>query len=66
MVDGGRLSIVFRRLIEMLKGSATDVMIRTYEESGGHPESGTPPSLTPVDTPILPRPIVLDQVTRRS
>ena len=48
-----------RRALEALRAAAADVAIRTYEETGGHPESGKPPVRVPTDAPILPRPAVL-------
>lgn len=59
-MDGTRLKQIFKRIIRTLDASEEEVYIRTYIETGGHPESGTPPERTPIDTPILPRPAVLD------
>jgi hypothetical protein len=51
---------VFTELLHYLQGSAEDVFLRTYECSGGLPEAGMPPVRTHTDTPIIPRPLVLD------
>ncbi|MEP0813310.1 MAG: hypothetical protein HRF49_01415 [bacterium] len=59
MPDGTRLKALFERMIRVLGGSAEEVFIRTYEETGGHPESGMPPARIATDVPISPRPIVL-------
>ena len=59
-MDGTQLKQVFKRIIRALNASQEDVYIRTYVETGGHPESGTPPTRTPTDTLISPRPAVLD------
>lgn len=59
MPTGSGLKRKFTKAIGMLKASAKDVYIRTYTETGGHPESGMPPVRTPSDIAITPRPAVL-------
>lgn len=53
---------VFDELLRHLCGCAEDVSLRVYVETApGLPEAGMPPQRTFSDTPIVPRPIVLDE-----
>ncbi len=63
-MNGTRLKLIFRRLIKLINAHETDVYIRVYVESGGHPESGIPPQRLPNDTLIIPRPIVTNAAAR--
>lgn len=47
-------------MLRYLGGSQTPVFLRTYELSGGLPETGEPPSGPYEDTELTPKPIVLD------
>jgi len=58
---GNELSRVFRELVSYLGGSASKVYVRTYQQSGGDPMSGEPPTPVYSDTEIVPMPIVLDE-----
>lgn len=56
------LSRVFEELLRHLGGCAEDVSLRVYVETApAEPEAGMPPLRTFTDTPIIPRPIVLDE-----
>lgn len=55
------LTRVFEELLRHLGGSAEDVSLRVYVETApADPEAGMPPLRAFTDTPITPRPIVLD------